>query len=567
MIEPAVPPGELERQVALDELSILYTPPEERFDRLVRIARNALNVPFAFVNLVDADQQWCKSGAPTGEEITPRSISFCAHAILEKDLLVISDTWQDRRFVTNPLVTGGPKFRFYAGIPLLSVEGHRVGAFCVLDRKPREFSSTELALLGDLAAAAQEELTNSGMNKSLEIARLAQQNAERAVKSRKDFLAVVSHEIRTPMNGIVGMTEILSDSVLTAQQRDALDTIRECAGTLLSLINDVLDFSKIESGKMAVESISFDPRASISHVLALHAKAASAKNISLESEIDPAVPALVTGDPLRVKQVLLNLVGNALKFTSSGSVRVRLGLRETSLGFPSILKFSVEDTGIGISPEAQERLFQPFSQADSSISRQFGGTGLGLMICKQLVELMGGEITLKSTVRRGSTFSFTIAVPVDKTQLSPASSRSDLPTVSISLPRESLNILVVEDNLTNQRVVTHLLKRLGQSAEYVRSGLDCLQRLQEKSFDLILMDLQMPEIDGLETVRRIRLQPVFAQRPWIVAVTADALTEDREKCFAIGMNDHLSKPLTEESLKAALVHFFALNPKVGSTHS
>ena len=263
-------------------------------------------------------------------------------------------------------MTQAPKFRSYLGVPLFAKNGQCVGAFCVLDTIPREFPPMEIEIMEDLGAAIQSELTNVQLNESIELARLANEAADNAVNAKKNFLAVVSHEIRTPMNGILGMAEILGDTKLTTEQRASLDTINECTRGLLALINDVLDFSKIEAGKLALEQVAFDPRASIAHVLALNSQAAATKKIRLESEVDDSVPSLIMGDPLRLGQVLLNLAGNALKFTKTGSVRISARMLAPDENGMQLLQFDVADTGCGMSQEVMARLFQPFTQADSS---------------------------------------------------------------------------------------------------------------------------------------------------------------------------------------------------------
>jgi signal transduction histidine kinase/CheY-like chemotaxis protein len=556
MIAPALPPTESSRLTALHDLHLLDTPPEERFERLTRIGRNALQVPYAFVNLIDADRQWCKAGVGAEKGVNmPRSVSFCGHTILGSAAFIVPDTRKDPRFADNPLVIKPPHFRSYLGVPIHSADGERVGAFCVLDIKPREFTPEDIEIVCDLAAAAEKELNNIDLNESLALARLAQEKAELAVQSKKAFLAVVSHEIRTPMNGILGMAEILSDTTLTEAQRESLDTIRGCTRTLLSLINDVLDFSKIEAGKFQLEKIAFDPRDPIKQALALHHQAAAARGVALESRIDPAVPPTVLGDSLRTGQVLLNLVGNALKFTSAGHVRVVLKVETVAGGDPR-LRYSVEDTGVGISAEAMERLFQPFAQADSSTARHFGGTGLGLVICKQLVEMMGGQIEAKSAPGRGSVFSFTIAYPEQASPALRASTTGSMPDPHAFYAGPPLTILVAEDNVVNQRVLGHMLKKLGHRAEFAGNGLDCIAALKRQAPDVVFMDVQMPGIDGMETTRRIRALPGAGETtPWIVALTADAFPEDRQKCFAAGMNDYLSKPLREEALRGAFALF------------
>ena len=384
------------------------------------------------------------------------------------------------------------------------------------------------------------------------MARLAQRTAEATVAARKNFMATVTHEIRTPMNGIMGMLEILSDTELSDVQRGTVDIIRSCTKTLLCLLNDVLDFSKIESGKLQLECIPFDPRVSIAQALALNRHSAEAKGVALESRVCSSVPSRVLGDPLRLGQILLNLVSNALKFTSTGNVTVSVKVLDSDPEADPYLQFRVADTGGGMSPEAQANLFRPFEQANASIARQFGGSGLGLMICKQLVEMMGGEIGVQSELGRGSTFSFTIPFPRLKEQPEAGIPAADL--AHFSAP--PLKILVAEDNLVNQKVLAHLLQKVGQKADFVDGGLACIERLDREKFDLVLMDVQMPDLDGLETARRVRAMPNHAgEGPWIVAVTANAMPGDRQNCLAAGMDDYLSKPLTEASLRAALAKY------------
>jgi signal transduction histidine kinase/ActR/RegA family two-component response regulator len=556
MLAAPIPTDESERLKALRELFILDTPPEERFDRLTRVAKNTLRVPFAFVNLVDSDSQWCKSSPGLVRESTPRNLSFCSHTILRHEPLVVRDATKDERFADNPLVTQAPKFRSYLGVPLFAKDGHCVGAFCVLDTKPRDFPPDDIEVMEDLAAAIQSELTNVQLNQSIEIARLANENADSAVNTKKNFLAVVSHEIRTPMNGILGMTEILGDTKLTTEQRSSLDTISECTRGLLALINDVLDFSKIEAGKLALDHVAFDPRASIAHVLALNAQPAATRDIRLESDVDDNVPALIMGDPLRIGQVLLNLVGNALKFTKAGAIRVSARMLEPEGNGAQLMRFYVTDTGCGMSPEVVARLFQPFTRAGSSTARNFGGTGLGLMICKQLAEMMGGAMSVTSTPGKGSTFSFTVAVPRLAPETFNPRQTARIPDLTASYKGPPLNILVAEDNVVNQRVIMHALRKLNQSAEYVAGGLDCIAQANKKKYDIIFMDVQMPDLNGIEVAKKIRAVPGRdGDSPWIIACTADAMPEDRQKCLDAGMNDYLSKPLRTDTVRAALAHF------------
>ena len=381
--------------------------------------------------------------------------------------------------------------------------------------------------------------------------RLEKDLAERASQAKSAFLANMSHEIRTPMNGILGMAGLLLRGDLSSTERRYAETLQVSAQNLLRIIDDILDFSKVEAGQMLFEALPFKVREMAQQVITLQREAALGKGLNLELEVAPGVPEDLVGDAARLRQVLLNLISNALKFTPAGSVTVRLESRpwEEDEGGGVDLRCSVRDTGIGIPAHIGERLFSPFYQADAATDREFGGTGLGLAICRRIVEAMGGRIGFESAEGKGATFWFEVPLELAPDPLEDTESWRDLEGLSgREVQPPDRRILVVEDNPVNQLVTLEQLKALGYEATSVASGRAALETLESEPFDLVLMDCQMPDLDGYETTRRLREREKHGPRRPIIALTAHALAEDREKCLAAGMDDFLSKPYTEDAL-------------------
>jgi signal transduction histidine kinase/CheY-like chemotaxis protein/HPt (histidine-containing phosphotransfer) domain-containing protein len=377
-----------------------------------------------------------------------------------------------------------------------------------------------------------------------------------ASHAKSQFLANVSHEIRTPMNGIVGMARLLQESTLTADQREYAEIIVSSARSLLRIIDDILDSSKIEAGAFELDVVDFDLRRVVDDVARLLAPEATAKGITLSATVDPAVPRAVRGDPGRLRQALVNLVGNAVKFTERGAVTV-LAEAVSSGADSSVVRFEVRDTGIGISAAARERLFRPFSQGDSSTTRRFGGTGLGLAISRRLVEMMGGRIEVASEDGAGSTFSFTVTLGhADVGAVARAAATAEAAT---SLPEAPLprtprrgRVLVAEDNPVNQKVTVRMLERLGFDADVVGTGQEAAAAVRRERYDAILMDGQMPGMDGYEATSRIRAFEGPVRHTPVIALTAGAMRGDRERCLAAGMDDYVAKPMSPEQLEAVL---------------
>lgn len=379
--------------------------------------------------------------------------------------------------------------------------------------------------------------------------RRAKELAEDAAATKASFLATMSHEIRTPLNGVIGTATLLSDTRLDETQQHYVITLKRSAEVLLSLINDILDFSKMDAGKVQLESTPFSLNVLLHDLDSMFHDQFQQKGLKAYYQLDPQLPEWLLGDEHRLRQVMINLIGNALKFTEQGGVFIRAQLLEQYDQDQSLIRFSVKDTGIGISPAAQARLFEAFTQADSSTTRQFGGTGLGLTISKKIVELMQGHLQVTSTEGKGSQFFFDIRLT--KTDCPVTQAPSAAP-ISQADPHDKY-LLLVEDNKINQLVAGKFLQKFGYQYDIAENGAQALERMQTKAYDAILMDCQMPVLDGFEATKRIRLLEQSSQRHVpIIGLTANALEGDREKCLACGMDDFTTKPIKIDELEAKL---------------
>jgi len=474
-------------------------------------------------------------------------MTYCSRTLDSNDVLAIPNA-PESEFRLHPCFVNF-NLAAYLGAPI-RVNGNVFGTinFSSSHGRDHDFDLSDIEFIRLLARWAGTFMERQQAQEELVAARNA---AETASIAKSSFLANMSHEIRTPMNGVIGMTDLLLGSPLTAEQQDYAETIRNSANGLLGLINDILDFSKVEAGKLQLEYGDFAPKTLLHDIVALLAHPAHLKEIHLEAQSADDMPAHLIGDSGRLRQILINLFGNALKFTRHGG-HVRIEMDTTRLDNEQVqLKFCISDNGVGMTADVVSNLFSPFYQGDASTTRKYGGTGLGLSICKRLVELMGGTISVESTPDVGSTFRFELPCRI-------ATAAANSQPAELEQPlRDGLRILLVEDNKVNQKVAAALLKKLGCEVSIAQHGEEALACAATDTFDAILMDCQMPVMDGFEATRRLRTGEAgeAAARLPIIAMTANAMQGDRELCLEAGMSDYLAKPVGRNELMAALAHW------------
>lgn len=558
---PPVPADEARRLAALLSCGVLDSPAESGFDDLATLAAEICGTPMATVSLVDESRQWFKSKLGLEVSETPRNVAFCAVAILSDEPLIVNDTHRDERFEEHPLVVGEPHLRFYAGIPLKLHTGERVGSFCVLDTQPHELTDVQLERLHMLARQAVNQLelrravarteTFEPQARKLQLElRRALDEAESASVAKTTFLRNISHEFRTPLTTVLGYAELLAETELDAEQTDFLRRLLANGKRLRAMIDDTLDVAELETGNIEFSYEAVDLRRLIFDVAYMFELDAREANLDLEILADPSANWEVLTDRRRVRQIIANLVCNAIKFTESGGVRIAL---ERTVHNPPLIRVSVRDTGVGIQPDALDLLFQPFAQADGSLTRRREGAGIGLAIARRLADRLTGQVSATSTPGAGSTFVLDLPREAALTAAELDSLKSQRAHASGRL--DDVRILLAEDSEDNQRLIAHLLQSAGATVDTAPDGRAAVTAAsvamrEEHPYDLIIMDVQMPNMDGLEATRTIR---ALGWNGPITALSAHDTKDDQHRSIDAGCDWHATKPISKKQL-VALCH-------------
>ena len=579
MIFAPLPPDEIKRLEAIEEYDLRSMDLQDELQTIATLAASSLKMPMVFITIVDRDLTLIKAKIGSAARELDRRRSICSHTILNDQLLEVQDLKTDLRFYDAAKIMANRSAQFYAGLSLKLSNGARVGTLCVFDIQPRKLTLDEKIVLQNLAKIIVSFFeSRKRYQLSSERESYSADNATDAIQklgARTDYLAFITHELRTPISGIISITNALFETEIQPSQREHLTTILQSGRHLMGLTNDILDFAKIEAGKMSVKLDEFDLEALIRQTLRTFHFAALNKNVRLELDLEGALSPTYFSDTQRIAQILTNLVGNALKFTDQGGVKVTVRVVPLSFEKHQIL-IRVTDSGIGMDVEAQKNLFQLYSQADSSIQKRFGGTGLGLAISRSLAQLLNGELTCVSEVGVGSTFTLELQLdlkmPIEvQTEMITAGTQDNSLVRDASQPEEfaaknrlsvpfgALRILVAEDNEISQKVIAAMLKKSGCRFQIVGDGESAVNAFRDSHFDVVLLDSHMPKLNGFQAARQIRdialLRDIHTP---ILGVSASSRTKDDPSYAAAGMDDTIEKPFTQDALHAKIVSWISL---------
>lgn len=549
---------EAKRLAKLDTFGIMYSEKEAEFDRITDLVRQFIDVPVVGITFINSEHQFVKASTGLALPLLPRTMSICEHTIQSAQPLVITDTHQSELLKNHPLVVGEPFVRFYAGFPILvnNAQGEQfaLGALCLGDVKPRaDLSETERHVLQQFSQIISDTLQ----------LRVEKQRATRANQIKTAFLTNMSHEIRTPMAGIVGMLESLSQTQLDEQQQGYVQHIKQANHHLLTLVNDILDLSKVEAGELYLDVKVINLKTLVQQSVSNFSAMATAQQLTLQLDYMPSLSDMLAVDGQRIEQILDKLLNNAIKFTpAGGTVTVKVGQdcinNNATTNTEQPLCIQVIDTGMGISTATQTAIFEAYDKADSYTHRMYGGVGLGLSLCKALARAMGGDLTLESEVGKGSTFCLHLPVQQAKVDylnhqaVNHQSDNSPVATVD-DLPRLTAHILLVEDNEVNAMVALKTLKKYGYTADRAKDGQEAVNLFSQSpnKYQMILMDHQMPIMDGVEATKVLRKR--FSQSlPPVIAVTAHATHGDQSIYYDVGMKDCIAKPYKPELLDTVI---------------